>query len=207
MKYALAVLVALVIALAGVVGYLAGRTTLTPTPSPSPSAVASTTSSPSLSPLASPAAPTLSPSPTTQKVTGGGVLNFPRYEITIPATWTYSRESNTKDDEKITVQDGSYKISIQQGGFGGAMCLYPGDADFEGPAGRYSAYVELTTRSGDKFRRSTPESGAGFALCQNTEYGWGAPTVYGHIGLTTPANPTAQDLAVVDGILSSFTKL
>lgn len=127
--------------------------------------------------------------------------------MTIPSTWTHSRESSGEDDEKIIVQGGAYKISILQGGFGGNVCLYPGDADFEGPAGRYSTYVELTTKSGDKLRRSTPESDTGFAICYLSQYGWTVPTVYGYIGLTSPANPTPQDLAVVDSILSSLTKL
>lgn len=201
MKYAIPLLVVLVVALTGVVGYFAGRTGVTPTPTLAPSEVVS----PSPLPVAS--APTPTPSPISQKVTGGGILSFPRYELTIPASWTHTRESNTKDDEKIVVQGGSYKISIQQGGFGGAMCLYPGDSDTEGPAGRYTTYVELTTGSGDKFRRSTPQSGTGFGICYLSQYGWGAPTVYGHISLTTPVNPTAQDLSVVDAILSSFTKL
>lgn len=204
MKYVVPILVSLVIALASLVGYFAGRSSGIPTPSPASTAIAIASAEPSIVPSSTPS-PT--PSPTSQKVTGGGILNFPRYEITIPAGWTHSTESNSPDDEKITVQGGAYKISIQQGGFGGAMCLYPGDADFEGPAGRYSAFVELTTKSGDKFRRSTPESGTGFAVCYLTQYGWGAPTVYGHIGLTTPANPTAQDLVVLDAILTSFTKL
>ena len=87
------------------------------------------------------------------------------------------------------------------------MCLYPGDAGSEGPAGRYSSFVEIQTQSGDLLRRSVPENGKGFGICELTKYGWGAPTKYGHISLTTPDSPTTDELKVIDSILGSITKL
>lgn len=222
MKNLVPVLVAVIIVLVGVIGYLAGRNNLQPAPGVTTSPVPSTTS-------AEPVACTMEakicpdgssvgrtgpkcefapcPKPKTTKVKGGGILSFPQYELTIPSDWESSRESQTKDDEKLTLRSGPLTITIQQGGFGGAMCLYPGDAESEGPAGHYTSYVELTTASGDKLRRSTPKDGKGFGICQLTQYGWGAPTLYGHIGLTVPNSPTPEDLMVIDNILSSLTKI
>ncbi len=212
MKVSTKILLTLALLLVGAFGYLAGRGMINlqlSNPFPSPSVA------PFVPPVEPTPSPVTSPTPSvvasetarTQKVTGGGVLSFPRYELTIPSSWTYNRESNTQNDEKLTITNGTYTLSVQQGGFGGSACLYPGDPNSEGPAGRYIAYIELTTKSGDKLRRSTPESGQGFGLCQLTQYGWGAPTLYGHISLKVPASPTPSDLQVLDTILESFTKI
>ena len=159
--------------------------------------------------------PTL-PSPTSiaqvtpipfQIIKGGGILSFPQYQLKASADWIYSREAEGQDNEKIILKNGAYGLSISQGGFGGAVCLFPGDAETEGPSSRYVKYVEITTNSGDQLRRSTPENGQGFGICQNTQYGWGAPTLYGHIGLTIPNNPTPEMLKEIDGILASLTKI
>lgn len=223
MKNLVPVLVTIIIILVGAVGYLAGSnnpkslselTSATPSPSSSSTAPVACTMEAKICPDGSSVGRTgpkcefaPCPKPKTTKVTGGGILSFPKYELTIPSDWTSTRESQTKDDEKLTLRSGPLTITIQQGGFGGAMCLYPGDAESEGPAGHYTSYVELTTASGDKLRRSTPKDGKGFGICQLTQYGWGAPTLYGHIGLTIPNSPTPEDLTVIDNILSSLTKI
>lgn len=223
MKFVIPSLVALVIILTGAVAYLAGSQHLSLASFFKPGASTSPTSSPP------PGVCTMdaklcddgsavgrsgpncefAPCPsvkTKQTVKGGGILSFPKYELTLPSDWTWAREAPIADNEKIKLSKGEYGITISQGGFGGAMCLYPGDPDFEGPAGRYTKYVDITTKSGDKLRRSTPESGTGFGVCYLSDYGWGAPTIYGHIGLTTPAVPTDTMLKEMDTILASITK-
>lgn len=222
MKYLIGILIAIILTLTGIIDYLAGRNNLQLTPGVTTSPVPSTTSTePVACTMEAKICPDGSsvgrtgpkcefapcPEPKTTKVKGGGILSFPKYELTIPSNWESTRESQTKDDEKLTLRSGPLTITIQQGGFGGAMCLYPGDVESEGPSGRYSSYVELTTASGDKLRRSTPKDGKGFGICQLTQYGWGAPTLYGHIGLTVPSSPTPEDLTVIDNILSSLIKI
>lgn len=147
------------------------------------------------------------PTVKTQTVRGGGVLSFPRYELTVGADWTVSRETPGPDSERLVLRNGDLGLTILQGGFGGSVCLYPGDADSEGPSARYTKYVELVNKSGDKFRRSTPESGQGFALCQLSQYGWGAPTLYGAISLVLPTAPTPVMIDELDQALKSLTKL
>lgn len=221
MKYTVPVLVVLVILLASALAYLAGQKN---SPAPAPSATGGVEGSPAPKACTLDGkvcedgstvgrtgpncefAPCPSPAPL-QTIKGGGILSFPRYEVLIPNNWTWSREAQGADNEKIILKKGDSGISISQGGFGGAMCLYPEDPDVEGPAGRYTQYVEITTRSGDKLRRSTPEAGKGFGLCHLTAYGWGTPTVYGHISLTTPSSPTPADLQIIDDILKSFQKI
>jgi len=143
----------------------------------------------------------------TQKVTGGGVMSFPRYELTIPADWTVKRETPGPDSERLILNGGELGLTILQGGFGGSVCLFPGDPDSEGPSARYTNFVEIANQSGDKFRRATPTNGKGFALCQLTQYGWGAPTLYGAFSLITPPSPTDNDLSTIDTILASLTKI
>lgn len=154
---------------------------------------------------------TLTPSPTPGvTVAGGGILSFPKYELTVPEGWSSNKESQTKDDERLTLTNGEYSITITQGGFGGSVCLFPGDADFEGPSVRYDNFKDLKTKSGDQLRRTW--TGAeleanGYGICQNTQYGWGAPTMYGHIAFITPKNPSAEKLVEMDNIISSISKI
>jgi len=199
MKYLVPILIIIIIILVGGLSFFAGKSgtfikTQTPTPTPS-SGVTST--------------PTATPKPT-RKVTGGGILSFPKYELIIPDDWQNTRESQGADDEKIILTKGVYSISITQGGFGGAVCLYSGDADIEGPSARYDAYKELSTRSGDEFRRSwTGEEMAskGYGICHKSQYGWGAPTNYGHISFGTPTTKTREMLDEMDAILASLKKI
>lgn len=204
MKSPVTIITILLILLAASLGYIVGKQGFVinnPLESIIPSPVPSLLPSP---------LPVLTASPTpksSQIIEAGGILNFPKYKLTIPSDWTFTKESVTKDDQKLTLSKGVYKIIIQQGGFGGAMCLYPGDAGSEGPSGRYTSYVEIQTQSGDLLRRSTPENGKGYGICELSKYGWGAPTKYGHIGLTVLENPAAEELQVIDTILGSLTHL
>lgn len=219
MKYLVGVLLIVIIFLTGTVAYLVGKQgSPLPAPSPFPTATPiACTMEAQLCPDGSTvgrtgpnceftACPALSPKPL-QTIKGGGILSFPKYSLQAGSDWVFSREVQGQDNEKITLTNGVYQLSLTQGGFGGSACLYPGDPDQEGPSGRYSSFVELTTKSGDKLRRSTPQTGSGFGICQLTQYGWESPTLYGHISLKVPATPTPQMLQEVDNILSSLTKL
>ena len=146
----------------------------------------------------------------TQKITGGGILSFPKYELTVGSDWQLTRESQGQDNEKVTLIKGSYKISILQGGFGGSACLFPGDLDSEGPSARFDSFKEITPKDGDLFRRSwTGEelSASGYGICQKTQYGWGSPSLYGSISFTTPPTKTRAMLDEMDSILASITKI
>jgi hypothetical protein len=104
----------------------------------------------------------------------------------------------------------AYEITILQGGFGGSVCLFPGDPDSEGPSARYDAFKEITTTSGDKLRRSwtgNELTAKYYTICHLTQYGWGAPTLFGAIGIKTPTPATTEGLATIDRILTSFTRI
>jgi len=150
---------------------------------------------------------TPTPADVTKKVTGGGILSFPKYEITVPAGWIEKKESENKDSEKVIVTKNDYQISITQGGFGGAACLYPGEADIEGPSARYDNFKEITTLSDDSLRRSwtgQEMASKGFGICHKSQYGWQAPTLYGHIAFITPISKTKFMLDEMDNILASL---
>lgn len=218
MKYFLGILITLIIILIGAVSYLVGRQSsslpILATPSQSNDPQVACTMEAKLCPDGSSVARTgpkceFAPCPALkiQKVEGGGVLSFPRYALTIPSDWTIKREIPGPDSERLILSGKELGITILQGGFGGSVCLFPGDADSEGPSAHYTSYVEIVNQSGDHFRRVTPENGKGYGLCQLTQYGWGAPTLYGAISLKTPASPTPADLVTIDQILISLTKL
>jgi len=192
-------LLLIIILLVGGVAYIAGRSGLVKLPTISINQPGSqSTSTPEAS-----AAPTEKP---TKTINGGGILSFPKYSITVPADWEDSREVPGPDSEKIIVKKGQYEISILEGGFGGSICLYPGDPDSEGPSARYTSFIEITTKAADLFRRSWSGSGTGFAICHKTQYGWNAPTLYGHISFKVPTSYTTEMIAEMDAILASFTK-
>ena len=142
----------------------------------------------------------------TQTVRGGGILTFPKYELTTGVDWTVTRESENSNSEKVTLTKDGYELSILEGGFGGAACLFPGEPEVEGPSGRYIAYVEITAKSGDLFRRATSSSG-GFAICQKTQYGWEAPTLFGSISFITPTPPSPEMILEMDKIIASITRI
>jgi hypothetical protein len=220
-KHVTTILVIVIILLAALVGYFAGRTNqpIKPlpspvSPSPSTETIVACTMEAKICPDGSSVGRSgpkceFAPCPElkTQKVTGGGIMSFPRYELTVPANWSVKREIPGPDSERLVLSSGELGITILQGGFGGSVCLFTGDADSEGPSARYTSFVEIVNLSGDKFRRAKPASGNGFGVCQLTQYGWGAPTLYGAISLKTPSSPSASDLSIIDEILSSLTKI
>ena len=150
-----------------------------------------------------------SPTPTgkeTKKVKGGGILSFPKYELTVPSDWEVKKEVPGPDSERITLKKGEYELAILEGGFGGAACLYPGDPDSEGPSAHYETFVEIKTKSNDLLRRSLTSNG-GFAICHKTQYGWGAPTLFGAISFKTPKSYTGVMISEMDAILTSFDRI
>ncbi|OGM08322.1 hypothetical protein A2Z67_01480 [Candidatus Woesebacteria bacterium RBG_13_36_22] len=157
-----------------------------------------------ITPTFTPPSPTQIPLKT---VMAGGILSFPKYRLSLPSDWTDNLEKMGPDAEKLIVKKGSYSISITQGGFGGAACLFPGDPDIEGPSGRYDTFTDLQDKSGDILRRVGKSQGGGFSICEKTQYGWGAPTSYGHMSIAAPVSPDPQMLTEIDAIISSLTKL
>lgn len=205
MKFLVAILTVIVIFLAAAVAYFYGKSSATNgvviNTFPTPTAMVQPTTAVAATP-----GPTATTAPAAKKVSGGGILSFPKFELTIPADWVNTKEVLGPDAEKIVLKKGKYEVSILEGGFGGAACLYPGDPDVEGPSGRYEQFVEITTKSNDLLRRSWSGTG-GFTICQKTQYGWGAPSLYGHIGFTAAETYTKEILAEIDGILASIRKI
>lgn len=202
MKYLVGLLIVIIIALAGGLAYFIGKNS---------NEAATTQEVVSPTPTTNQTEDTLvTPTPIAEKtkiITGGGILSFPKYEITLPADWTFERESENADSEKITLAGDGFTITILQGGFGGAVCLFPGDPDLEGPSSRYDYFEDITTKSNDQFRRVwSTGSFTGYGLCQLTQYGWGVPTSYGHISIKANAVPNNQQVTVLDNVLASFTK-
>lgn len=200
MKYLVVVLIVIIIVLVAVLSFTLGKrgSVINTEPKVSPTMGVSASPTPSVAPK------------NTKKVTGGGIYSLHKWELTVPSDWQEERETQGTDAEKVILTKDGYEISITQGGFGGAACLYPGDPDIEGPSARYKAYKEITTQSADSFRRSWTGdelTSKGYGICQNTQYGWGAPTLYGHIAFITPAAKTKVMLDEMDAILSSLTKL
>lgn len=187
-------------------------------PSPSPTATSQT--EPAAATIASQSAPNpivSSPAPSKigKKMISAGVasgLSFSLYTLDLPGDWTFSQEH---DDptlyDKLTMKKGAYELSIFQGATGGAMCLYPGDPDFEGPSSRFTTYVEFTNSDGKTFRRSGNdiESGGikGFTVCQKSpDGGWGQPTVFGHTSYKMPSSYDETILKEMDEMVASLKK-
>lgn len=134
-------------------------------------------------------------------------LSFDLYSITTPDSWTSKKESQTAMDEKLTLTKNGYEISIFQAATGGALCLYPGDAPFEGPSSTYEVFTNLVTKDARNLRRSGDKNGLAFTVCQKSPDGsYQQPTTYGHTSVKVPANWTQEMMTEIDSILSSLKK-
>jgi hypothetical protein len=134
-------------------------------------------------------------------------LSFDQYTITTGESWTSKKESQSALDEKLTISKEGYSITIFQAATGGAICLYPGDADFEGPNSKYETFKVLTTKDGKTLRRSGNKNGTAFTICQRSaDDSYQQPTNYGHISVTLPAIWDYTVLNEIDEILSSLKK-
>ncbi len=155
--------------------------------------------------------PTTSPLPLITIVAGlpkSAGLSFDQYSIMILADWITKKDSQTAMDEKLILEKDGYSISIFQAATGGALCLYPGDSEFEGPSSKYEVFTALTTKDGRNLRRSGDKNGTAFTVCQKSvDNSYQQPTNYGHISIKIPANFTPEMLTEVDSIISSLKKI
>jgi len=210
MKYAITIILTALIVGMGVTAYFKGWLPTVSFNKPQAVSVENieVLNAPSLAPVASPSA---SPTAGFTVVKAGGILVFKVYSIDVPTDWTYSKEAAPVGDiaiDKLILTKGSYKITIYQAATGGAPCLYPGDPDQEGPSSRFASFVGITTATGDKLRRGKADGGGtGFTVCELQSGGYGQPTGFGHISVSTPAVPTQAVLVQIDSILSSLKKI
>lgn len=210
MKYAVVIILTAVIVGLGVTAYFKGWF-----PSISfnkPQAVSTeATVIPSPATVVPIATPLASPSADFTRVQSGGILVFNKYSVDIPNDWTYTKEEAPAGDiniDRLIITKGVYKITIYQAATGGAPCLYPGDPDSQGPSSRFTSFVELSTATNDVLRRGTAEgSSSGFTVCEKQVGGFGQPTAFGHISITSPTNSTSLMLKEIDSILSSLRKI
>jgi hypothetical protein len=213
-----AVLVLLVVgALAGG-GYYLGKSGKLSIGSTSPAPEAASTTNPQAQTTTT-ITPTTSTTPSvkTKTVTAGvgaeSGLSFTKYTLEAPETWTpahtFSNEGTAVDS--LTLTSGAYQIKIFQAATGGAMCLFAGDADFEGPSSRYETFVNITTKDGIALRRGGNIAANGptrsFTFCQKGTDTYGQPTGYGHMSFTTPVTPDAAKLEEMDTIIMSLKKI
>ncbi len=156
-------------------------------------------------------APIASPPPQTTVVAGvskSAGLSFDQYSIMFPAGWSHKKESQTTLDEKLVLTKEGTTITIFQAATGGALCLYPGDADFEGPSSKFDVFVTLTTKDNRTMRRSGDKNGTTFTICQKApDNSYQQPTNYGHISVKLGADFTPEILTEVDSIISSLKKI
>ena len=158
---------------------------------------------------------TASPSAIPQRLSTvlGGVsksagLSFDQYSITTPEEWIAKKESQTIADEKLILTKGEYQINIFQAATGGALCLYPGDDDFEGPSSRFEEFIVLTTKDDRTLRRSFNKGDTSFTICQKSGDGsYQQPTNYGHISIKLPADYSIEMVSEIDSIISSLKKI
>lgn len=135
-------------------------------------------------------------------------LSFDQYSIVVPDGWASKKESQTALDEKLILEKNGYIISIFQAATGGALCLYPGDADFEGPSSKFESYIALNTMDDRTLRRSGNKNETSFTICQKSPDGsFQQPTNYGHISIKAATNPTIEMLSEIDTIISSLNKI
>lgn len=140
-------------------------------------------------------------------------LSFTKYQINVLGGWTESHSTTNEGTwvDTLTLTKGTAQLKIFQAATGGAMCLYTDDPDFEGPSSRYDSFGEITTSDNVILRRgwNTTDNGTtkGFTFCQKGTESFGQPTVFGHMSLTTPANPDGAILEEVDAMVASLTKI
>lgn len=212
-------LILLIIALLVAGGFYLGTgkipllSTMTPQTAVTTTALESPTPTPTYSDLPTTGSPT--PTPTVaakSKTISAGVksgLSFNQYTIQIPDGWAYTQahEDAPSPMDTLTMTKNGYTLKIFQAATGGAMCVYPGDPEPEGPASTFTSFVTIKDGDGKDYRRAQTTSGGAFTLCQNSQYGWGQPTSFGHISFSTPnpADPTI--LQEMDAIFGTLKKI
>jgi hypothetical protein len=152
----------------------------------------------------------ISPSPVTivAGLPKSAGLSFDQYSIMAPNDWISKKEAQTAMDERLILEKDGYSISIFQAATGGALCLYPGDAEFEGPVSKFEIFTDLTTKDNKTLRRGGNKNDTTFTICQKSADGsYQQPTNYGHISVKLPANYTPEILTEIDSIISSLKKI
>ena len=135
-------------------------------------------------------------------------LSFDQYSIMAPNDWISKKEAQTAMDEKLILEKDGYSISIFQAATGGALCLYPGDAEFEGPVSKFEIFTDLTTKDNRTLRKGGNKNDTTFTVCQKSADGsYQQPTNYGHISVKLPANYTPEISTEIDSIISSLKKI
>lgn len=195
--------------------YSLGRTT---SPASQPGA-ASTAVTPTAEPSIDPGLmPEIKPGAEKNTVITAGLgsesgLSFTKYQITVPAGWIPDHITTSEGTwvDTLTLTKGLSTLKIFQAATGGAMCLYTGDADFEGPSSRYDTYVDIKTADGVTLRRGTTNANNGttkaYTMCQKGTESFGQPTGFGHMSFTTSLTPDPALLAEVDAMIASLKKL
>lgn len=206
----------LVVALLGGIAY--GAYSLGRTTAPNAPGAASTAITPTIEPTTDPGLmPEKAPTGPKSTTVSAGVgpesgLSFSKYLLIVPAGWTPNHVTTNEGTwvDTLTLTKGTTTLKIFQAATGGAMCLYTGDADFEGPSSRYDSYVDITTADGITLRRGTTNSNngvtKGYTMCQKGTESFGQPTGYGHMSLTTSLTPDPAILAEVDAMIASLKK-
>lgn len=167
------------------------------------------------SPNATPEAK-VQPSPTVgvKKTYSGGVssgLSFNQYTISIGGDWVVKQEGDPNGSpwDRLTASKNGYELSIWQAATGGAMCLYPGDPDFEGPSSRFLSYIEFAGTDGKMYRRGSttdPATTKNFTVCEKGTDNYGQPISFGHTGYKVP-NPYSETiLKEMDMMVASLKK-
>jgi hypothetical protein len=157
---------------------------------------------------------TSTPNPTpkiiTARLDASSGLSFTKYTISIPSDWVdkHTYENQGTPIDTLTLTKGNYQIKIYQAATGGAQCIYPSDPTPEGPSSSFIGFVEFTSTDSIVFRRGWLEvSPKNYSVCQKSQYGFGAPTSFGHISYTTPNSPDANTLSEMDKIITSLKKI
>jgi hypothetical protein len=184
---------------------------IAPTPEPN------TTTNPQAEAMTTLAVPTSTPSAKTKTTTAGvgaeSGLSFTKYTIDVPEGWTPLHTSTNEGTaiDSLTITSGTHEIKIFQAATGGALCLYPGDADFEGPSSRYDTFVDIVTKDSLTLRRGSTNIVSGtkktFTLCQKGTESYGQPTGFGHITFSTSLTPDPVMLQQMDSMIKSLKKI
>jgi hypothetical protein len=142
-------------------------------------------------------------------------LSFTKYSIQIPPGWTpnHTYENQGTPIDTLTVTNGEYQLKIYQAATGGAMCLYAGEPDQEGPSSKFISHFEFTNGSGDVFRGGPTIVPTGVTqihtVCMKPTgtSAFAQPTTFGHITIQTPTQINANYLNQVVAMIQSLKKV
>lgn len=149
------------------------------------------------------------PEPPQEKgVSAGGAVNFPNYRVIVPPQWLASgKHDNINDTDELTIFQGEYEIRVYQAAAGGSLCLYPGDAPFEGPSATYEEFSEFNTSAGLVFRRGGDTGDSAFTICElKADGSYLAPTMFGHVSYSLPDGYDPDVLAEMDAVMATISE-